>query len=73
MIAEAIFNAKIRYGIALYLNPVFDKEDLKRKYLSRNTSVLQVLQNTMLRMIYGYRMEDMVNMENLRKEIGMSS
>ena len=31
MIAEAIFNSKIRYGIALYLNPVFEEEDLKMK------------------------------------------
>ena len=29
MIAEAIFSSKIRYGIALYLNPVSDPEDLK--------------------------------------------
>ena len=33
MIAEALFNSKIRYGIALYLNPVYEGEDLKMKRL----------------------------------------
>ena len=28
MIAEAIFNSKIRYSAAVYLNPIFDEEDL---------------------------------------------
>ena len=31
MIAEAIFNSKIRYGVAVYLNPVYEEEDLKMK------------------------------------------
>ena len=46
MIAEAIFNSKIRYSIAVYLNPVFEEEDLKVKKLSKNAAVLQALQNT---------------------------
>ena len=29
IVAEAIFNSKIRYGSSVYLVPVFDKEDLK--------------------------------------------
>ena len=29
MIAEGIFNSKIRYGIFVYLTPIFEKEDLK--------------------------------------------
>ena len=52
MIAEAIFNSKIRYGISVYLNPVFDNEDLKAKKLSKNATTLQTLQNTMLRLIH---------------------
>ena len=36
MMAETMFNSKIRYGIALYLNPVFESEDVKaRFYLQR--------------------------------------
>ena len=27
IVAEAIFNSKLRYRISLYLNPVFEKED----------------------------------------------
>ena len=34
MIAEAIFNSKIRYGAPVYLNPIFDEEDLKLIYLN---------------------------------------
>ena len=33
MIAEGIFNSKIRYGVAVYLNPVFQEEDLKMEKL----------------------------------------
>ena len=40
MIAEAIFNSKIRYGISVYLNPVFDNEDLKAKIKRKNQNVL---------------------------------
>ena len=31
MIADAIFQSKVRYGISVYLKPVFDEEDLKMK------------------------------------------
>ena len=41
IIAEAIFNSKVRYGIAVYLRPVFEEEDLKMKRLPKNTTVLQ--------------------------------
>ena len=36
MIAEAIFNSKIRYGISVYLNPIYDHEDLKANKRSNN-------------------------------------
>ena len=29
IIAESIFNSKIRYGIAVYLKPTFDREEVK--------------------------------------------
>ena len=29
MIAEAIFNSLLRYGVAVFLKPVYDEEDLK--------------------------------------------
>ena len=40
MIADTVFNGKIRYSIAVYLSPVFDEEDLKMKKLPRNTYLL---------------------------------
>ena len=73
MIAEAIFNSKIRYGCSVYLTPVFDQEELKMKKLSKNTSHLQVLQNSMLRIVFGYMIKHHVNMEQLRKKNRMFS
>ena len=35
MIAEAIFNSKIRYDVAVFLNPVYNEEDLKMKNFSK--------------------------------------
>ena len=47
IIAEAIFNSLLRYGVAVFLKPVYDEEDLKMEKLSKNTAVLQTLQNSM--------------------------
>ena len=55
IIANAIFNSIIRYGIAVYLKPVFDEEDIKVKKLSKNATNLQTLQNPMLRVIFGIK------------------
>ena len=73
IIAEAIFNSKIRYGIAVYLHPVFEKEDLKMKKLSKNTALLQTLQNKMLRVIHGFKKLNYINMCQVREKIKMMS
>jgi hypothetical protein len=73
MIAEAIFNSKIRYGAAVYLVPVFDKEDLKWKKQSKETYALQTLQNTMIRVIHGLKQSQHINMKKLREKINMMS
>ena len=73
MVAESIFNSKVRYGIALYLTPVYEPEKVKAKQLSTEARKLQTIQNNLLRMIFGYRNSDMVNMEKLREKIGMFS
>ena len=73
MIAESIFQSKIRHGIALYLNPIFETEDVKARKLSGEASKIQVIQNNMLRMVFGYKMTDEVNMEELRTKISMFS
>ena len=54
MVAQSIFNSVIRYGIAVYLKPIYEVEDVKARNLSTEARKLQVIQNTMLRMIYGY-------------------
>ena len=71
--AESIFNNVIGYGIALYLKPVFEVEEVKARNLSIEARKLQTIQNKMIRMIFGFRVEDKVNMEELREKIGMLS
>ena len=73
MISEAIFNSKIRYGIAAYITPIFEREDLKHKKLSSNAGELQVLQNDMLRLILGLKQKDHINMQQVREKIKMFS
>ena len=73
IIADAIFNSVIRYGIAVYLVPMYEKEDLKARKLSSETYDLQVLQNNMLRLIHGLRISNRVNMLELRTEIKIMS
>ena len=45
IIADAIFNSVIRYGIVVYQVPMYEKEDLKARKLSSETYDLQVLQD----------------------------
>ena len=73
IIADAIFNSVIRYEIAVYLLPIYEKEDLKARKLSSETDSLQVLQNNLLGVIHGLRMSDRVNMLDLRTKIKMMS
>ena len=73
LIAEAIFNSKVRYGCCVYLQPIFEKEDLKARKITSETNKLQVIQNNMLRVIFGYKMGDKTNMTTLRNNIKMFS
>ena len=73
MVAEAIFNSKIRYGIAVYLNPVYDEEDLKMKKLSQNAADLQTIQNRMIRTVLGINQNTHTNMQRLRENIKIMS
>ena len=67
-IAGSIFYAKIRYGISVYLTPIFEEEDLEIKKQSKNTSVLQTLQNTMTRVIFGFSKKKHINMQHTREK-----
>ena len=73
LIAEAIFNRLLRYGVAVFLKPVYDEEDLKCRKLPQNTNVLQTLQNSMIRVIYGLKIQNRVNMKYVREKIKMMS
>ena len=73
MIAEAIFNSLLRYGVAVFLKPVYEEEDLKERKLPKNTYTLQTLQNSMIRVIYGLKIQNRVNMKNVREKIKMMS
>ena len=73
IIAEAIFNSLLRYGVAVFLKPVYDEEDLKMEKLPKDTAVLQKIQNSMLRVVYGLKLKNRVNMKKVREEIKMMS
>jgi len=73
MIAEAIFNSLLRYGVAVFLKPVYDQEELNRRKLPKDTNTLQTLQNSMIRVIYGLKIQNRVNMKNVREKIKMMS
>ena len=73
MIAEAIFNSKIRYGVAVFLNPVYNEEDLKMKKFPKNTTALQTLQNNMIRVILKIDKKKHINMMHIREKINMMS
>ena len=73
IIAEAIFNSLLRYGVAVFLKPIYEKEDLNMEKKPKNTATLQTLQNNMLRVIFGFQLKNCVNMKNLREEIKMMS
>ena len=73
IIAESIFNSKIRYGIAVYLTPIFDREEVKMEKLPPHTKDLQIVQNSMVRVILGLKQANHVNMSEVRKKIGMFS
>ena len=66
MIVEAIFNRLLRYGVAVFLKPVYDEEDLNMKRLPKNTIALQTLQNSMIRVIFGLKKQNHVSMKNVK-------
>ena len=45
IIAEAIFDSLLRYSVAVFLKPIYDKEDLNMETKPKNTATLQTQQN----------------------------
>ena len=73
IISEAIFNSKIRNCSSVYLQPVFEKEDLKARKVTPETYKLQVIQNDMWRIVFKYQMGDKTTMEKLRNSVKILS
>ena len=57
----------------MYLKPTFDREEVKTEKLSAHTKELQVVQNSMIRVIRGLKQADHINMKKVRKQINMLS
>ena len=57
----------------MYLKPTFDREEVKTEKLSKHTKELQVVQNSMIRVIRGLKQADHINMRKVRKQINMLS
>ena len=51
--------------MAVFLKPVYDEEDLKAWKLPKNTNTLQTL--------HGLKIQNWVNMQNVREKIKMMS
>ena len=72
MIAEAIFQSKLRYGISVYSIPKFEFKSLEQT-MDPNVSKLQVIQNDMMRLLIGKNRNSHTNMEKLRQQLRMMS
>ena len=68
MIADAIFQSKLRYGIAAYGTPKFEFNHLEQP-MDPNLAKLKVVQNDMLRILNGKKRSDHTNMQKLREEL----
>ena len=69
LVAEAIFNSRIRYGIPVFYKPRLTLQD----EVSTIQEPIQVAQNDMIRQLFGHKRSDRINMEKLRKELKMLS
>ena len=69
LVADAIFNSRIRYGIAVFYKPRLTQEE----ETCTIQEPLQVLQNDMIRELFGHRRKDRINVQKLRDELKMLS
>ena len=72
IVAEAIFQSKLRYGISVYTIPKFEFNNLEQT-MDPNIAKLQVIQNDMMRLLVGKSRKSYTNMEKVRKELKMMS
>ena len=72
IVAEAIFQSKLRYGISVCTLRKFEFNNLERT-MDPNIAKLQVIQNDMMRLLVGKSRKSHTNMEKIRKELKMMS
>ena len=72
LVAEAIFQSKLRYGISVYTIPKFEFNNLEQS-VDSNITKLQVIQNDMIRLLVNKKRSSHTNMEKLRNELKMMS
>ena len=70
--ADAIFQSKLRYGIAVYSSPKFEFNHLEQP-MDPNVIKLHVVQNDMLRILNSKTRGDHTNMKKLREELKIMS
>ena len=68
-VGEALFNSKIRYGIAAYSTVRQNENEAKNSQMQR----LQVLQNCMMRIILGHKKSDCVSVHAMLQKTGFLS
>jgi hypothetical protein len=68
-VAEALFNSKLRYGIAAYGKVRYTEQDPKNGDMAK----LQVIQNEMMRLILGFRRSDKVSVRQMLQTTGFHS
>ena len=72
IVAEAIFQSKLRYGISVYTIPKFEFNNQEQS-IDPNITKLQVIQNDMMRLLVNKKRGSHTNMERLRNELKMMS
>ena len=72
MIAEAIFQSKLRYGISVFTIPKYEFKN-QEQTMDPNITKLQVIQNDMLRLLVNKKRDSHTNMEKVRNELRMMS
>ena len=69
LVAEAIFCSSIRYGIPVFYKPRLTDTD----EFCTIQEKLQVCQNDMIRLLFGHKRSDRINMQKLREKMGILS
>ena len=52
----------------MYLTPIFDREEVKMEKFPPHTKELQIVQNSMVRVILGLKQANQVNMSEVREK-----